>query len=530
MAKKFICTAEEPVVETKNGKIRGFIWDGTYTFHGIKYADAKRFMPPTPVAPWEGIKDALNYGPNCPLLDNPMPSGEVLIPHRFWPANENCQYLNIWSRDVNKSAKKPVMVWLHGGGFSAGSAIEQVSYDGDNLATYGDVVVVTVNHRLNILGYLDMSVFDKKGGKYSNSVNAGMADLVEALKWVRDNIEAFGGDPNNVTIFGQSGGGMKVTVLGQIPEAEGLFHRAIVMSGIAEMNLSGDADHAEVVRGILAELDMKEDEVEKLEKINFAVLAKAFNRVNRKLRKEGKNVGWGPRKNDWYTGDPFEVGFSEFSKTVPTMVGTVVAEFGFAPGTPKKNELSADERRGILKERYKDYTDDLIAAFKKAYPGKNELDLVYIDTMFRPATLKYADIKSGAASAPLYSYMVALEFEYDYGKLCWHCGDIPFFFHNAELVPICNIDGVTERLQEEMAGAFVAFAKGGDPNHKNLCEWTRYTPDNKATLVFDRKTEVRIDYEAELLDLLKKATPPFDFSAMMRRDDEDEEELRAWMY
>ena len=524
--KRFICTATEPVVETKCGKIRGFVWDGTYTFHGIKYADAKRFMPPTPIAPWEGVKDALNYGPICPLLDNPMPAGEVLIPHRFWPANENCQYLNIWTSSIDKTAKKPVMVWLHGGGFSAGSSIEQVSYDGDNLADYGDVVVVTVNHRLNILGYLDMSAF---GEKYSNSVNAGMADLVEALKWVRDNIASFGGDPENVTIFGQSGGGMKVTVLGQIPEAEGLFHRAIVMSGIAEMNLAGDADHAEVVREILKELDFAKDEVEKLEKINFAVLAKAFNRVNRRLRKEGKNVGWGPRKNHWYTGDPFDVGFSEFSKTVPTMVGTVIAEFGFMPGTPNKNALSAEERCDILKKRYGDHTDELIAVFKKAYPGKNELDMVFIDMMFRPATLKYADIKSEVATAPLYSYMVALEFDYDYGKLCWHCGDIPFFFHNAELVPICNIEGVTEKLQEEMAGAFVAFARSGDPNHKNLVNWPVYKPDNKATIVFDRKTEVRVDYEAELLALLKKATPPFDFSAM-RRDDDEEEELRAWMY
>ena len=527
MAKKFVCTATEPVVETSKGKIRGFIWDGTYTFHGIKYADAKRFMPPSAVEPWEGVKDALNYGPNCPLLDNPMPSGEVLIPHRFWPAHENCQYLNIWTRSVDKGAKKPVMVWLHGGGFSAGSAIEQVAYDGDNLAAYGDVVVVTVNHRLNILGYLDMSSF---GEKYANSVNAGMADLVEALKWVRDNIEAFGGDPGNVTIFGQSGGGMKVTVLGQIPEAEGLFHRAIVMSGIAEMNLGGNADHADVVRGILAELDFKENEVEKLEKVNFAVLAKAFNRVNRKLRKEGKNVGWGPKKNNWYTGDPFDVGFSEFSKTVPTMVGTVIAEFGFMPGPPNKNELSAEQRHAVLKERYGDHTDELIKLFKKAYPGKNEVDLLFVDAMFRPATLKYADIKSGVASAPLYSYMVALEFDYDYGKLAWHCGDIPFFFHNAELIPVCNIEGVTERLEEEMAGAFVAFARSGDPNHKNLIKWPAYKPDNKATIVFDRKTEVRVDYEAELLDLLKKATPPFDMSALRRGDEDDEEELRAWMY
>jgi len=358
-----------------------------------------------------------------------------------------------------------------------------------------------------------------------------MADIVEALKWVRDNIEAFGGDPGNVTVFGQSGGGMKVTTLGQIPAAEGLFHRAIVMSGIAEMDMSGNADHTEVVRGLLKELEIEEKDVEKLEKVRVPVLTRAFSRVNRRMRKEGKNVGWGPRKNEWYTGDPFDVGFSEFSKTVPTMVGTVIAEFGFMPGVPNKDALSAEQRREIVQKRYGEHTDELITLFKKAYPGKNEINLMYIDGLFRPATLKYADMKSAVAKAPVYSYMFALDFDYDDGKPAWHCSDIPFFFHNTPLVPICNIAGVTEQLEDEMAGAFVNFARSGDPNHKNLIQWPAYTPDKKATIVFDRTTEVRIDYEAELLALLKKVTPPFDMNAMMHDNDDDEgEEARAWMY
>ena len=527
MARQFICTAEEPVVQTKHGKLRGFILDGTYTFHGVKYADAKRFHMPEETKPWDGVKDALSYGAICPLLEEPMPMMEVLIPHRFWPSNEDCQYLNIWSRSIDRGAKKPVMVWLHGGGFSSGSGIEQVAYDGDNLATYGNVVVVSINHRLNILGYLDLSAF---GEKYANSVNAGMADIVQALKWVRDNIEAFGGDPGNVTVFGQSGGGMKVTVLGQIPEAEGLFHRAIVMSGVAGMSLNGNADHAEVVRGILKELDIEEKDIEKLEQIRFAVLAKAFDWVSRRLRKEGKNVGWGPRANAWYTGDPLEVGFTEFSRTVPTMVGTVIAEFGFMPGAPNKNELSPEERRGFLLGKYGEHTDELIALFKKAYPNKNETDIIFVDGMFRPATLQYANMKSACASAPVYCYMFALEFDYDYGKPAWHCSDIPFFFHNSAIVPVCNIAGVTERLEEEMAGAFVAFARGGDPNHANLADWPAFKPDKNTVMVFDRVTEVRADYEAELLALLQKASPPVDLAAMTSAADEDDDDVRAWMY
>ena len=172
MARNFMCTKTDPVVETKAGKLRGFQLDGTYAFHGVKYADAKRFHQPTPVEPWEGIKNALAYGYVCPMLQQDQPSNELMVPHRYWPLDENCQYLNIWTQSVDKNAKKPVMVWLHGGGFAAGSSIEHIAYEGENMSKYGDVVVISLNHRLNILGYLDLSPF---GEEYKNSGNAGNA-------------------------------------------------------------------------------------------------------------------------------------------------------------------------------------------------------------------------------------------------------------------------------------------------------------------------------------------------------------------
>ena len=180
--KEFVMNKTSPIVETTKGKLRGFRFDGVDHFYGIRYAKAKRSQMPEPVPAWEGVKDAGSYGMNCPVLSEPMPTGEVLIPHRFWPSSEHCQYLNLWTKSCEPSAKRPVLFWIHGGGYASGSGMEQICYDGFNLAKDDDVVVVTVNHRLNAFGYLDLSAF---GEKYWNSVNVGMADLVEALRCCR---------------------------------------------------------------------------------------------------------------------------------------------------------------------------------------------------------------------------------------------------------------------------------------------------------------------------------------------------------
>jgi para-nitrobenzyl esterase len=527
MARQFVCSVTEPIVRTKAGKLRGFLLDGVYTFHGIEYADAKRFQAPKPVAPWDGVKDALSYGPIAPLLENPVPSGEILIPHRFWPEHEHCQYLNVWTPGLDGDGKRPVMVWLHGGGFSAGSSIEQVAYEGDHLSRWGDVVVVSLNHRLNVLGYFDMSSF---GEKYKNSGNAGMADIVEALKWVRDNIAAFGGDPGNVTVFGQSGGGMKVTALGQIPEARGLFHKGIIMSGVIDAPVAGPRDDRTMALAILEEFGLGKGDAEKLEIVPFRALARAFSRANKKLGGQRTMLDWGPQVNDWYLGDPLKTGFSEFAKNFPTMVGSVIAEFSFAPGIPGRRELSPEARRAKIAERYGSYTDEIIALFKKAYPERNELDILILDTIFRPGTLRYIEKKAAEASAPVYSYLFTLEFDYDGGKSAWHCSDIPFVFRNTDRVAVCNIEGVTEKLEDQMSGAWVNFARNGNPNNGALPEWPAWNSAKKATMIFDRESTVRVEHEQELLYLLQKAVPPFDFSAMTSAEAREEDGGRAWIY
>lgn len=189
---------------TKSGMLRGVISDGTYIFRGVRYAQAQRFHMPAPPTPWEGVKEAITYGNTCPEVFTCVPHDQYTVPHYFTVQSEDCQFLNIWTQNIEKGVKRPVMVWFHGGGMMTGSGVEHYAYDGEELSKFGDVVVVTLNHRLNVLGFLDLSAY---GEEYRYSGNAGMADLVAALAWIKENIEAFGGDPDKVMIFGQSGGG-----------------------------------------------------------------------------------------------------------------------------------------------------------------------------------------------------------------------------------------------------------------------------------------------------------------------------------
>ena len=500
MARKFVCTTTEPVVQTSYGKLRGFILDGTYTFYGIKYADAKRFQFPTPPQSWEGVKDALGYGYVCPMLRQDEPgSGELKVPHRYWPMDENCQYLNIWTQSVDPSAKKPVMVWLHGGGFAAGSSIEQQAYDGDALSRFGDVVVVTLNHRLNILGYLDLSPF---GEKYKNSGNAGNADMVAALKWIHENIAAFGGDPDNVTLFGQSGGGMKVYTLMQTPSAEGLFHKGIIQSGVANFPNKALPDGTRIVKALMEELGLKD--VEELETIPYEDLAKAYNKVSPALAKEGYYIGGGgPIPDDFYPGDPFVIGFTDHAKTIPVMVGTVLDEFpAFGPGYPDRHTMTKEEGRKLIADKFGEANaDKLIALFEKAYPGKPLCDLAMMDGVFRKASKDFIKLKAACPESATYSYMFTLELPVDEGTGPWHCSEIPFVFHNATTTPYCNIPGVTEKLEYQMASAWVNFARYGNPNDPSLPQWPASTPDDEACMIFDRECEVRHNHDNELVDL-----------------------------
>ncbi len=224
-------SSRDAIAETFTGKVAGYIENGLAIFKGIPYATAQRFELPQRPVPWEGIRSCRAYGPVCPqAIRTGWQSDELAFAFNWddgFPG-EDCQRLNIWTPGLEDGKKRPVMVWLHGGGYSAGSGQELPAYDGASLALSGDIVVVTLNHRLNILGFLDLSAF---GEKYSMSGNLGILDIIMALEWVRDNIEKFGGDPGNVMVFGESAGAVNTSLLLTVPAAKGLFHRAGIQSG-----------------------------------------------------------------------------------------------------------------------------------------------------------------------------------------------------------------------------------------------------------------------------------------------------------
>lgn len=514
MVKNFVCSQKSPIVKTKAGDLRGMYVDGTYMFFGVKYAEAKRFHMPMPVKPWEGVKEATSYGYVCPLLNQDAPSAEVLVPHRYWPMDEDCLNLNVWTQSISRTAKKPVMVWLHGGGFYAGSSIEQVSYDGENMSKYGDVVVVSLNHRLNILGYFNLEAY---GDEYANSGNAGNADMVEALRWIRDNIEAFGGNPDNVTLFGQSGGGMKVWTLMQTPEADGLFHKGIIQSGLIEGFIDvPKTDGTILAESLLQALGLASGDIQSLETVPYYYLAEAYKKVSPKLAEAGEYIGGVPIANDFYVGNPRFVGFREHAKTIPLIIGTVFGEFFFGPGIQDKQLLSEAEAVNIIKSKFGDNSEELIRLFKAAYPEKCLVDLVFLDSIFRAPTMDFIAKRSKCLQAPVYAYMFDFEFPYDDGKPAWHCSEIPFVFKNTDKVPVCHVPGVTDALEDAMFYAWMAFAKTGNPNCSQLPNWPPCKPEDEAVMMFDKVRQVRHNYDHALIQALLKAE-----AAMPKSDEED---------
>ncbi len=503
----FIADHETAISNTESGQVAGYIHKGIYNYKGIPYAQAERFMPPQKPKPWEGVRSCRAYGPVCPInVESMILSDEMEFAqqHNFAYMNEDkCMNLNVWTPGINDGAKRPVMVWLHGGGYSAGSSCELPSYDGENLSKTGDVVV-SINHRLNILGFLDLS---EVSDKYAHSANVGMLDAVAALKWVSKNIENFGGDPNNVTIFGQSGGGGKVSTLLYMPSAHGLFHKAIMQSGGGGSFTTSDVTK-KVGPLVLKELNIMPSEIEKINDVDYVDLLAAGNRALAKLSKQGIRAGWRPSVDGEII--PLQVGTpgaEDLSKNVPLIIGTNQCEFGTSMAFGAKVSLASEEQIiEMLKERYGDKTEAYVAAFKKAYPNTQlPSDMIDIDLGMRPNALKFASLKSSIQDgAPVYNYIFKWNAPHmDYMFKSMHCQEIAFVFNSIEYNEQYN-GGTPEAyaLADKLCKTWTTFARTGNPNNPEMPEWVNFTSENGATMLFDNVSELRYNHDKELLKVL----------------------------
>jgi para-nitrobenzyl esterase len=494
----------EPIVETTYGKVRGSTAHGIHSFKGIPYGaptgGRNRFMPPEPPEPWSGIRDTTEYGPSCPQIAGGDGAGyfaKVLGPISRPPekrVDEDCLYLNIWTPGADASARRPVMFYLHGGAFTVYSGALAVA-DGTAQARDNDVVVVTMNHRLGILGYLHLG--EIAGDRYTDSGNVGVLDLLLALRWVHDNIAAFGGDPANVMIFGCSGGGLKVSALLAMPQAEGLFHRAVVQSGA--VSYFDEVERATARAGdVLEELSLAPDQVEKLYDIPVERLIEVQtalqNRRGGRPASSGE-FGFSPHIDGRiFPLQPGEALASGASSDIPLIIGSTREEM--TRMMPSLDPINDQTLRDRLLPRLGNHTDEVISVYRASAPDSPSIDLlvwILTDQLFRLSTLKMAERKLSGGSAPVYLYLLTWPSPAMDGK-----AKAIHSMCNSLVMNNPGSDVVTDYpdarpLAEKMSATWAAFARSGNPDNSRLPKWPKYSLDEQATMIFDKECRVEND-------------------------------------
>jgi len=495
------------IAETKSGKVRGVIRNGIYTYKGIPYATAKRFEAPQKVAPWEGIRSSLSWGPVAPLETPTTPLNDEMkffFDHDMGTSGEDCLVLNIWTPGIDDEKKRPVMFWIHGGGYITGSSQELPSYHGENLSKKGDVVVVSINHRLNILGFLDLS---KYGEEHKYSANHSLLDIRTALEWVRDNIGKFGGN------------GAKVNNLLAMPSAKGLFHKAINQSGAFKGATLNKNISQEITDEVLKELKLNPSQIDSLKIIPFQILQeagrKALKTVENKMKENDEPVPGFGFGLDWFPsidGDlmPFDIfskGALELSKDIPLLIGTVKNEFPVSAFSGMSN-ATEKEVTGFIQLQRGDKTEAYIKAVKSAYPHNSRpSDLMDVDLIFRPGAVYQANIKSSYNNeTPVYMYFFSWESPALDGKYkAFHCMELPFVFDN--IAQSENMTGGGKKakvLANKMSQSWINFARNGNPTHSGLPEWKPYTKKTGVTMFFNDKCEIKYHHDKEILEILNK--------------------------
>lgn len=507
-------TPRSAVAKTQYGKVRGFLVDGVFTFKGVPYgqttAGENRWLPAKPPATWTDEYPALVYGANCPQTLHPWTSIEQTFLFDWddgWQS-EDMLKLNIWTSSL--SGKHPVMLYLHGGGFSFGSSYELPSHDGAQMARHHDVVQVSVNHRLNILGFFDVAEIG--GAAYEDSVNVGMTDLVAALRWVRENIENFGGDPDRVMIYGQSGGGSKVTTLMGMPPASGLFHRASAQSG-GGGNIPTREQQSELARLVMKDLGLASSDIQSLQKMEWSKLFAAGNAAAAKINPHGPPMGPGPPGTPRVGWSPcvdgkvinmrsFFDAAPEVSKHVPMLIGSVSEEGNQMSSRPTEQEWHANLAKTYGEEK----TTAIIAALKNAYPEKRVQTLSYICSgrpglnglSMRNNVVKMAKLKHELHAAPAYTYYFTWQTPIlDGVPGAWHTAELQFCFDTTKRCEQGTGDTAeAQALAKKMASSWAAFAATGKPSIPGIA-WKPSDPETNNTMLWDNDCRMMNDPEGE---------------------------------
>ncbi len=494
----------EGIAETNTiyGPVRGFVLRGIYTFRGIPYGDdtggENRFMPPRPPKRWTAVRPAVAYGASAPqtFYDRRPESYSMFVDHwNYDLMSEECLRLNVWTPGLNDGKRRPVLVWLHGGGFSKGNGIEQDSYDGENLARAGDIVFCSVNHRLNAFGFSDLSQVG--GEKYRHSGNVGMLDLVAALEWVRDNIANFGGDPDNITIMGQSGGGSKVCMLCAMPAAKGLFHKAVALSGNA-VRANDAAYSRRLGAAILDEAGLSPSQIDSLQRLSWEQYRILAERAERRLAQasSGYRNGFAPvadgediPQGTFFTGPNAATG-----SDVPMLLCSTFHEWNPDRDNPELESVSLEEVAQRLADRYGDRSKTIVEAYAACFPTCRPVELWAMIVSDRRGIVRTAEAKSNQQS-PIYMAWFGWQSPLFNGRhRSFHCLDISFWLLNTDRM-ITHTGGGAEprRLSRKMADALLHFMRTGDPNCKSLPKWPRYTVERGELMLLDTKCRAAED-------------------------------------
>jgi para-nitrobenzyl esterase len=488
------------IADTAFGKVRGTDAGGIKTFKGIPYgantAGKNRFMPPVDPAKWTGVRDALAFGPSAPQTEpgRQRAASDIAVAAAGLPAeSEDCLVLNVWTPGTNDGKRRPVMFWCHGGGFASGSG-SSPGTDGTNLARRGDVVVVAINHRLNVLGFTYLAEFG--GPDFAQSGDVGMLDIVHALKWVRQNIEQFGGDPNTVTIFGQSGGGRKVGTLLAMPSAKGFFHRAIIESG-PTISLVEQNQATRVAAELLAKLGLDKSKVRELQNLPVERIMSAYFAVTRSMNVDQMTMGFSPTVDGKAVPKhPFAPTASDVSASVPLMLGSTRTELTSSADAAAFS-LDEDGLRGRIQTLVGDHAAPVIEAYRKANPGATPSDLYFLiasDNRYGAPIMKIAERRAALQKGPVYLYYFRWETPLDGGRLkSPHTIEIPFAFDNVKTNRMTSGSPEAPALADKVSSAWIAFARTGDPNTPKLPHWPAFHPKDRPTMVFNNQCKVEND-------------------------------------